>query len=152
MCIGFPPFQGETREKLFHSIKTGSIDFTKAEWGAYSPHGLFALFLNVLLAKRRRLTRFFLLVKDLITKLLVHDPTKRLDVNLTLEHPWMQDPAVIARWKAVVNSHGPLFFFVFLFFRMVLFVFLFIFFLFVIFRSWNDASSPILENWHHQGL
>jgi serine/threonine protein kinase len=39
MCVGFPPFQGETREKLFHSIKTGSLDFSRKEWSVHSPEG-----------------------------------------------------------------------------------------------------------------
>lgn len=32
--------------------------------------------------------------KDLITKLLVSDPTKQLNITETLRHPWLQDEIV----------------------------------------------------------
>lgn len=83
MCVGYPPFQGETREKLFETIKAGSLLFKDSEWLRLSGD-----------------------VRDLISKLLDHDPKTRPDVDQALAHRWLQDQVVINRWKEVTDNHG----------------------------------------------
>lgn len=79
MCVGQPPFQGVTRDKLFEAIKIGQLSFDAPHWSQLSAH-----------------------VQDLITKLLDHNPATRYDVNQTLSHPWLQDLEVIRRYKEVI--------------------------------------------------
>ena len=55
------------QELLFHSIQDGGFDFPDTEWREIS-----------------------LDAKDLISKLLVKDPRKRLSAEQALEHPWIK--------------------------------------------------------------
>jgi len=45
LFIGAPPFNGETREKLFENIRLGNIDFSKSHWDTVSLEG-WSLFSN----------------------------------------------------------------------------------------------------------
>merc|ERR1719225_2049616 len=82
LLCGYPPFSGNCgaqcgwnqgepcnacQELLFHSIQDGHFDFPEAEWKDIS-----------------------LEAKDLISKLLVKDPRKRLSAEQVLEHPWVK--------------------------------------------------------------
>ena len=82
LLCGYPPFSGNCgsqcgwnqgepcnacQELLFHSIQDGGFDFPDTEWREIS-----------------------LDAKDLISKLLVKDPRKRLSAEQVLEHPWVK--------------------------------------------------------------
>jgi len=66
MLCGFPPFSEETNEKLFDAIKKGEYEFPSPHWDQITDYA-----------------------KDLIKKLLVVDPAKRLDADGILKHPWI---------------------------------------------------------------
>ena len=65
MC-GFPPFYADNNTELFEIIKKGEFDFPSPYWDQVSD-----------------------IAKDLIKKILVVDPTKRLTAQQILEDPWM---------------------------------------------------------------
>jgi len=82
LLCGYPPFSGNCgarcgwnqgepcnacQELLFHSIQDGHFDFPDTEWRDISFEA-----------------------KDLISKLLVKDPRKRLSAEQVLEHPWVK--------------------------------------------------------------
>jgi len=66
MLCGFPPFFEDSNEKLFDAIKKGEYEFPSPQWDQISDYA-----------------------KDLIKKLLVVDPYKRLDADGILKHPWI---------------------------------------------------------------
>jgi calcium/calmodulin-dependent protein kinase I len=66
MLCGFPPFSEDSNEKLFDMIKTGNYEFPSPQWDPISDYA-----------------------KDLIKKLLVVDPSKRLTADGILKHPWV---------------------------------------------------------------
>jgi len=66
MLCGFPPFFEDSNEKLFDAIKQGEYEFPSPQWDQISDYA-----------------------KDLIKKLLVVDPYKRLDADGILKHPWI---------------------------------------------------------------
>jgi serine/threonine protein kinase len=66
MLCGFPPFFEDSNEKLFDAIKKGEYEFPSPQWDEISDYA-----------------------KDLIKKLLVVDPYKRIDADGILKHPWI---------------------------------------------------------------
>lgn len=66
MLCGFPPFYEDSNEKLFNAIKKGEFEFPSPTWDQISDYA-----------------------KDLIRKLLVTDPAKRLNADGILKHPWI---------------------------------------------------------------
>lgn len=66
MLCGFPPFYDEDNEKMFEFIKQGQYDFPSPFWDDISSSA-----------------------KDLISKLLVTDPLKRLSAEDALKHEWL---------------------------------------------------------------
>ena len=67
LIVGSPPFDGVSEKRIFSSIKTGVFDKNNKRWNEASFE-----------------------VKDLISKLLVYDPNKRLTANEAMEHPWFK--------------------------------------------------------------
>ncbi|KAG7165109.1 serine/threonine-protein kinase Chk2-like isoform X2 [Homarus americanus] len=65
---GYPPFYGEEDAKLRFKIKNAVYNFQPKLWTEISDEA-----------------------KDLITKLLVSEPSRRLNIDQTLSHPWLQD-------------------------------------------------------------
>jgi len=63
---GYPPFYHESEAVLFEIIRKGKFEFDDAVWDEVSD-----------------------LAKDLICKLLVVDPSKRLTASDALKHPWL---------------------------------------------------------------
>ena len=63
---GFPPFYEENNQKLFDMIKECQFDFPSPYWDDVSD-----------------------VAKDLIKSLLVRDPSKRLNAEQLLAHPWV---------------------------------------------------------------
>eukprot|EP00297_Palpitomonas_bilix_P012234 CAMPEP_0113880712 /NCGR_PEP_ID=MMETSP0780_2-20120614/7944_1 /TAXON_ID=652834 /ORGANISM="Palpitomonas bilix" /LENGTH=319 /DNA_ID=CAMNT_0000867431 /DNA_START=110 /DNA_END=1069 /DNA_ORIENTATION=+ /assembly_acc=CAM_ASM_000599 len=67
LLCGFPPFYSENTPQLFDQIMRGDYDFPSPYWDHISESG-----------------------KDLVKRLLVVDPRKRLNVEETLAHPWVK--------------------------------------------------------------
>lgn len=66
LLCGYPPFFDDNQNQLFAKIKKGQFEFEKEFWGEVSDQA-----------------------KDLIRKLLVVDPAKRLTARDVLKHPWI---------------------------------------------------------------
>ncbi|XP_057436347.1 calcium-dependent protein kinase 26-like [Lotus japonicus] len=86
LLCGVPPFWGESEQDIFEAILHGDLDFTSDPWPSISESA-----------------------KDLVMKMLVRDPRKRLTAYDVLRHPWIQvdgaapdkplDSAVLSRMK-----------------------------------------------------
>ncbi|KAF7804210.1 calcium-dependent protein kinase 26-like [Senna tora] len=68
LLCGVPPFWAETEQAIFKEVLHGNLDFTSDPWPNISEGA-----------------------KDLVRKMLVRDPTKRLTAHEVLCHPWIQD-------------------------------------------------------------
>ena len=66
MLCGFPPFYADDNNTLFNMIKTADFEFHSPYWDNVSENA-----------------------KDLIKKLLVVEPEKRLSTEEILKHPWL---------------------------------------------------------------
>jgi serine/threonine protein kinase len=66
LLSGYPPFFDENRKKLFQKIKAGRFEFHPNYWSDTSIEA-----------------------KDLISKMLTVDPSKRLSAKELLSHPWI---------------------------------------------------------------
>ena len=67
LIVGSPPFDGSSEKNIMKSVRTGIFDKTNSRWINASYE-----------------------VKDLISKLLVYDPNKRLSANEAFHHPWFK--------------------------------------------------------------
>ncbi|XP_062203269.1 calcium-dependent protein kinase 27-like [Phragmites australis] len=86
LLCGVPPFWAETEQGIFEQVLHGSLDFESDPWPGVSENA-----------------------KDLLRKVLVRDPKKRLTAHQVLCHPWLQmigsapdkplDSAVLSRLK-----------------------------------------------------
>ncbi|ONM32269.1 Calcium-dependent protein kinase 1 [Zea mays] len=86
LLCGVPPFWAETEQGIFEQVLHGSLDFDSDPWPSVSGDA-----------------------KDLLRKVLVRDPKKRLTAHQVLCHPWLQtiasapdkplDSAVLSRLK-----------------------------------------------------
>jgi calcium/calmodulin-dependent protein kinase I len=64
---GYPPFYDDSEPRLFNKIRRGKFDFNDPAWSNVSDNA-----------------------KDLLRKLLVVDPSKRLTCEQVRDHPWMK--------------------------------------------------------------
>ena len=71
LLCGFPPFYDENNHRLFEKIKSAKFEFPSPYWDSISDES-----------------------KDLISKLLVADPDKRLTGEEILKHPWFTNKLV----------------------------------------------------------
>ncbi|XP_059668615.1 calcium-dependent protein kinase 20 [Cornus florida] len=86
LLSGVPPFWDETEQGIFEQVLKGDLDFISEPWPSISDSA-----------------------KDLVRKMLVRDPKKRLTAHEVLCHPWVQvggvapdkplDSAVLTRLK-----------------------------------------------------
>ncbi|GAA0146630.1 non-receptor serine/threonine protein kinase [Lithospermum erythrorhizon] len=86
LLSGVPPFWAETEAGIFEQVLHGDLDFASEPWPSISESA-----------------------KDLVRKMLVRDPRKRLTAHEVLCHPWVQvggvapdkplDSAVLSRMK-----------------------------------------------------
>ncbi|XVE61349.1 hypothetical protein DITRI_Ditri06bG0032400 [Diplodiscus trichospermus] len=86
LLCGVPPFWDETEQGIFEQVLRGELDFISEPWPSISDSA-----------------------KDLVRRMLVRDPKKRLTAHEVLCHPWVQvdglapdkplDSAVISRLK-----------------------------------------------------
>ncbi|XP_057506199.1 calcium-dependent protein kinase 26-like [Actinidia eriantha] len=84
LLCGVPPFWAETEQEIFQNVLHGDLDFSSDPWPNISESA-----------------------KDLVRKMLVRDPRRRLTAHEVLCHPWVQDdgmapdkpldPAVLSR-------------------------------------------------------
>ncbi|CAL0309759.1 unnamed protein product [Lupinus luteus] len=68
LLSGVPPFWAETEKGIFDAILEGVIDFESQPWPNISDSA-----------------------KDLVRKMLVQDPKKRITATQVLDHPWIKD-------------------------------------------------------------
>ncbi|XP_058084465.1 calcium-dependent protein kinase 10-like [Magnolia sinica] len=86
LLSGVPPFWAETEQGIFEQVLNGDLDFSSDPWPSISDSA-----------------------KDLVMRMLVRDPKKRLTAHAVLCHPWVQvdgvapdkplDSAVLSRMK-----------------------------------------------------
>ncbi|KAJ4869843.1 Calcium-dependent protein kinase 2 [Raphanus sativus] len=86
LLSGVPPFWAETEQGIFEQVLHGDLDFSSDPWPSISDGA-----------------------KDLVQKMLVRDPKRRLTAHQVLCHPWVQidgvapdkplDSAVLSRMK-----------------------------------------------------
>ncbi|XP_073006152.1 calcium-dependent protein kinase 10-like isoform X2 [Typha latifolia] len=86
LLCGVPPFWAESEQGIFEEVLHGNLDFQSEPWPSISESA-----------------------KDLLRKMLVRDPKKRLTAHEVLCHPWVQvggaapdkplDSAVLSRLK-----------------------------------------------------
>ncbi|KAL3535995.1 hypothetical protein ACH5RR_004456 [Cinchona calisaya] len=86
LLSGVPPFWDETEQGIFEQVSKGELDFVSEPWPSISESA-----------------------KDLVRKMLVRDPKKRLKAHEVLSHPWVRvdgiasdkplDSAVLSRLK-----------------------------------------------------
>ncbi|KAL3646958.1 Calcium-dependent protein kinase 25 [Castilleja foliolosa] len=67
LLSGVPPFWGESEQEIFEEVLHADIDFTSDPWPKISDSA-----------------------KDLVKKMLIRDPRKRLTAHQVLCHPWVQ--------------------------------------------------------------
>ncbi|CAI5730401.1 unnamed protein product [Hyaloperonospora brassicae] len=70
LLCGYPPFYGDTDPEIFASVRAGRYDFDSPEWTNVSADA-----------------------KDLISRLLLVDASKRLTAAEVLQHPWISGSA-----------------------------------------------------------
>ncbi|KAL8204860.1 hypothetical protein R6Q57_010483 [Mikania cordata] len=71
LLCGVPPFWDETEQGIFEQVLNGSLDFASEPWPSISESA-----------------------KDLVRKMLVRDPKRRLTAAEVLCHPWVQADGV----------------------------------------------------------
>ncbi|KAK7284757.1 hypothetical protein RJT34_19510 [Clitoria ternatea] len=86
LLCGSPPFWGESEQEIFQEVLYGDLDFSSDPWPNISDSAI-----------------------DLVRKMLVRDPRKRITAHEVLCHPWIQvdgvapdkplDSAVLSRLK-----------------------------------------------------
>ncbi|KAL9332172.1 hypothetical protein ACSQ67_001782 [Phaseolus vulgaris] len=93
LLCGTAPFWGESEQEIFEEVLHGDLDFTSDPWPNISESA-----------------------RDLVRKMLVRDPRKRITAHEVLRHPWIQvdgvapdmplDSAVLSRLKqfSVMNK------------------------------------------------
>jgi len=65
LLCGYPPFNGDTDVEIMQNVQKGKFVFPEEEWGVISKEA-----------------------KDLISKMLTYEPSKRISAKQVLLHPW----------------------------------------------------------------
>ena len=76
LLCGYPPFGGNTDEQILRRVAAGRFVFPSPEWDYISKEA-----------------------KDLITKMLTFDYTRRISAREALQHPWLQNAS-----RAPINT------------------------------------------------
>lgn len=80
---GYPPFYDESEPRLFAKIRKGKFDFNDSAWTHVGDSA-----------------------KDLIKKLLVVDPSKRLTIDQIKGHPWMTSAAAVGKAELLTKMRS----------------------------------------------
>lgn len=81
LLSGSPPFYDDDNFELFEKIKRCEYDTSSSDWEGVSPEA-----------------------KDLVEKLLVADPAKRLKCEAILDHPWIRGTAQLTSGVNVLDK------------------------------------------------
>ena len=81
LLVGYPPFMEQNRAKLFQRIKEGSFEFFEEDWHVISQD-----------------------VKDLISNLIVRDPSKRWNARQALQCSWFRTDEEQLRCRDISKS------------------------------------------------
>ncbi|BHF58567.1 Checkpoint kinase 2 [Sparganum proliferum] len=82
--VGYPPFTDEREDfELQQQIIGGHFDFPERFWSGISDSA-----------------------KDLIRQLLTVDPSSRISLKATLEHPWLSDPVIRKEVSDLMSTAG----------------------------------------------
>lgn len=76
LLSGCFPFHSDNEELLKKQIANADYSFPEEQWGEISD-----------------------LARDLVKRLLVIDPSRRLTARQALQHPWLQDTAVANKFN-----------------------------------------------------
>ncbi|KAF5819512.1 putative protein kinase CAMK-CDPK family [Helianthus annuus] len=71
LLCGVPPFWGESENEIFEEVLRGKLDFSSDPWPSISESA-----------------------KDLVRKMLIRDPRKRITAHGVLCHPWISEDGV----------------------------------------------------------
>ncbi|TYJ39492.1 hypothetical protein E1A91_A04G073800v1 [Gossypium mustelinum] len=71
LLCGVPPFWDETEQGIFEQVMRGELDFTSEPWPSISNSA-----------------------KDLVRRMLIKDPKRRLTAHEVLCHPWVQEDGI----------------------------------------------------------
>lgn len=102
---GYPPFhEGFGNLSITEQIIRGEFTMVPSKWKHISDQGspgeaVLQWCSDVVL------TVFFVEAKDVVRKLLVVDPSKRMSINEALQHPWLQ--VVNPRTTSLILIHLP---------------------------------------------
>ena len=66
LLVGYPPFSGNSVNEILESVKKGKYEMTGPEWNKISKNA-----------------------KDLVKKMLLYDPTKRISAETAIQHDWV---------------------------------------------------------------
>lgn len=80
MLSGYEPFYGETDAELIDANREGKVDFPHADWHSVSIEG-----------------------RDLIERMLVIDPVKRIGPSEALRHPWITRRTTLPQTETCVQ-------------------------------------------------
>ncbi|KAL8517593.1 hypothetical protein ACS0TY_015738 [Phlomoides rotata] len=81
LLCGTPPFWGETEQDIFEAVLRGDIDFSSDPWPNISKSA-----------------------KDLVKRMLVRDPRKRITAHQALYHPWVHQINGVANDKPLNSA------------------------------------------------
>jgi len=79
MLCGYPPFRGDTDQEILLRVKIGKFEFDGEEWDNISADS-----------------------KDIISKCLILDASKRISAEEMLSHPWFSKNIVDV--KPIINN------------------------------------------------
>lgn len=82
---GYPPFYADNERELFRLTRTGEYEFHEEHWGHVSDGA-----------------------KNLISSLLLTNPTERASTQDVLSHPWMKEDSTTLKKKSLADSQAAL--------------------------------------------
>ncbi|KAG7016943.1 Calcium-dependent protein kinase 17 [Cucurbita argyrosperma subsp. argyrosperma] len=81
LLSGMPPFWGKTKSRIFEAVRAADLRFPSNLWDNVSTSA-----------------------KDLITRMLCMDPSKRLTAKEVLAHSWMKDAAQVSQEQEKLDA------------------------------------------------
>ena len=81
LLCGYPPFNGPNDQKIIESVKEGKYTFDMEEWNLITEDA-----------------------KDMVSKLLEYDPSKRITAQEALKHKWIKEKSVMDIDKNIIET------------------------------------------------